>query len=115
MKPIPFLLLALACTAARAQDAPRDPEPLPDIEFAADVHMDAIRFDGAPRAHVDFSGGPRLDHRHDVERDGLPRPVIPGTYRDVTVRTTISATLLDPLDAPAADAPPASSPNEDSP
>lgn len=118
MKPILPTLLLFASLAAHAQQAPQpapaNAAPLPDIEFAADVHMDEIRFGSDPQAHVDFSGGPRLEHRHDVERDGLPTPVKGGaTYRDVTVRTTISATLLDPsTDAPTPASPP---PPEDTP
>lgn len=109
---LPFALAALLmpATAAAQAVAPDAPAPapapapaaaLPDIEFDATVHMDSIRFGSAPQAGVRFSGGPRLDTRHDVERDGLPRPAAAGrSYRDVTVRTTISATLLDPaLDA----------------
>ncbi|MGY3266281.1 hypothetical protein [Lysobacter sp. HA35] len=90
-------LLAFASLPALAQQAPpRDTAPLPDIEFAADVHMDSVRFASDPQTHVTFEGGPRLEHRDDVERDGLPTPVRAGTYNNVTVRTTISATLLDP-------------------
>ncbi len=100
-----------ASLPAFAQDAPhRDAAPLPDIEFAADVHMDSISFGSDPQAGVTFQGGPNLQHRHDVERDGLPTPVHGGsTYRNVSVRTTISATLLDPLDA-STNATPAPSP-----
>lgn len=128
MKPIPLLLLVIATLPVHAQQAAQAPSTpsasaaLPDIEFAADVHMDSITFGSAPRAHVDILGGPRLEQRHDVEREGLPTPVKAGTYHDVTVRTTISATLLDPsLDgpAPAADATvqttPTSPPSKDTP
>jgi hypothetical protein len=103
LKSILSAVLALSASlSAHAQDAaPVAPAPLPDIEFAADVHMDSLRFGSDPQARVGFRGGPQLVHRHDVERDGLPRPVNAGTtYRDVTVRTTISATLLDPALAP---------------
>ncbi|AXK73294.1 hypothetical protein DWG18_14070 [Lysobacter sp. TY2-98] len=103
---------------AAAQESPsRDATaPLPDIEFAADVHMDSIRFASDPQAQVTFEGGPNLQQRHEVEREGLPKPVQGGaTYRNVTVRTTISATLLDPLDpldplAASSDAMPTSPP-----
>lgn len=104
-----------ASLPAIAQQAP-PPAPLPDIEFAADVHMDRITFGSTPRAHVTFQGGPRLEHRHDVERDGLPTPVRPGAYRDVTVRTTISATLVDPTQlAPSPSASPDTPTPEDAP
>lgn len=117
MKPIlPIvLLLAIAAPASAQQASPQqDGAPLPDIEFAADVHMDSVRFGSDPQAGVAFTGGPRLEHRHDVERNGLPKPVKPGTtYRNVTVRTTISATLLDPAaDAAATESSP---PPEDTP
>ena len=118
MKSIPpvllLLLASLPLQAQQATPAPSASAPLPDIEFAADVHMQSVRFSSAPKAQVTFSGGPNLDTRHDVERDNLPKPVKGGaTYRDVTVRTTISATLLDPADAPPApDTPP---PPEDRP
>jgi hypothetical protein len=86
---------------------------LPDIEFAADVRMESIEFGSEPRAQVRFTGGPRLDTRHDVVRDALPTPVQPGrAYRGVTVRTTISAKLLEA----AAEAAPVSPPTpEDTP
>lgn len=116
MKPILPVLLALSASLpAHAQQATTATAPLPDIEFAADVHMDGITFGSDPQARVTFDGGPRLAHRHDVERDGLPKPVKAGTtYRDVTVRTTISATLLDP--APDAATPsPTPPPPEDAP
>lgn len=97
------LLLMPACAAAQAQaDASASPAPpLPDIGFSADVRMRSIEFAGDPGVRLHFVGGPRLDTRHDVERDGLPAPVQAGrTYRGVTVRTTLGATLLDPaLDA----------------
>ncbi len=129
MRLLPALAALLIPVAASAQnapapasvatDAPGQPDAtlapvLPDIEFAADVQMRSISFGAAPQAGVRFTGGPALDTRHDVERDGLPRPVAGGrTYRDVTVRTTISATLLDPA-APAADRPALPTPDEDS-
>jgi hypothetical protein len=116
LKPIHRVLLAFcAATPVHAQQPTSPPPaPRPDIEFAADVHMESLRFDGDPRARVGFEGGPRLEPRHDVEREGLPRPVNAGTtYRNVTVRTTISATLLDPaLDATPAPAPTAPTPED---
>lgn len=125
--PIVISLLVLCALPARAQQpAPAAPPagaaPVrPDIEFNASVHMDSIEFAGAPQASVRFTGGPRVEVRHDVERGTLPRPVASGrTYRNVTVHTTISATLLDPaLEAgPSAQASPPPSPptnDEDSP
>lgn len=120
MKSIPpALLLLLASLPVRAQQATTaapPSAPLPDIEFAADVHMQSVRFDSDPQAQVTFSGGPRLDTRHDVERENLPKPVAGGTtYRDVTVRTTISATLLDPAAAPDTPTPASLPPPEDRP
>jgi hypothetical protein len=93
------LLLGLspAGPAALAQQPAPTPAPLPDIEFAADLHMDSIRFGSDPRTSVRLQGGPRIDTRHDVDRGTLADPVRPGrSYRGVTVRTTFSATLLDP-------------------
>lgn len=130
---LPSLVAALSMSfAAHAQTPPPETSafnaaaaapaaaPLPDIEFSADVHMDSIAFGSDPKAEVRFTGGPGVDTRHDVERGGLPRPVAAGrTYRNVTVRTTISATLLDPAIEAAAtgQASPAASPptTEDSP
>jgi hypothetical protein len=111
----PVLLLVLASRPVQAQEAtPAAPAALPDIEFAADVSMQSLHFGSDPQAQVTFTGGPNRQTRHDVERDGLPTPVRGGaTYRNVTVRTTISATLLDPAGAPAtapADAPISPSP-----
>lgn len=106
-----------ASVASVAQDA-----LLPDIEFAADVQMRSVTFGSAPAAGVTFTGGPRLDTRHDVERDGLDRPVVPRrTYRNAAVRTTFSATLLDPAAAdpsarvPAPAAAPAAAPDAAAP
>lgn len=118
--PTGIALACLACLVAPAnaqQPAPAaagtTPQsgapPLPDIEFAADVHMDALRVRSTPSARVEFHGGPRLDTRHDVEREGLPTPLVPGRYRDAGVRVTISASVIDPLSlldaAPAASSP----------
>lgn len=110
-----------APVASPAAAAPAATVPA-DVELAADVHMDSIRFGSAPRAGVRVRGGPPLEPRHDVERGDLPEPVATGrTYRNVTVRTTISATLLDPSLAADGQTPappaPASSPTdpEDSP
>jgi hypothetical protein len=116
LKPILSTLLLVAALPATAQQAPQPVAAAtrPDIEFAADVHMDSVRFGSDPKARVDFNGGPRLATRHDVERGRLPQPVRAGTtYRDVSVGTVISATLLDPaLDAQATVSPP---PPEDTP
>lgn len=112
----PTLALAQAQAQAPVPAPTAAPTPLPDIEFAATVRMESIEFGSEPRAQVRFDGGPRLQTRHDVERDRLPRPVAAGrAYRDATVRTTISATLLDPaLDARVdADGAPASPPNDE--
>lgn len=101
---LPALLAALLLpAAAAAQSAAPTPAPAeaasprPDIEFSATVRMESIRFDSAPGAGLRLGGAPRVETRHDVERDRLPAPVQAGrTYRDATVRTTFSATLLDP-------------------
>lgn len=95
---LPALAIALpASVLAQSASPPPATDVRPDIEIAADVHMDSIRFASSPRAAVSFTGGDAVATRHDVDRDGLPAPVQGGaTYRNVDVRTTISVTLLDP-------------------
>lgn len=102
-----WLLAALLCAGgAHAQAAAETAAPPPDIEFAADVHLDSIRFHDRPRVEVGFPDAPGLSTRHDTERAGIPTPVkARRRYRGVTVRTTISATVLPPaIDAAAAQA-----------
>ncbi|GAB2517937.1 hypothetical protein [Lysobacter humi (ex Lee et al. 2017)] len=84
--------------SAASTAAAQAPAPVrPDIEFGATLHMDSIRFAGPPKASVTITGGPNVVRRHEVGRGGLPLPVPIGrTFRDITVHTTISATLLDP-------------------
>lgn len=121
MRLLLLLAVLLIPAVAVAQAAPpASAAARPDIQFSATVRMDAIEFGSDPEADVRFTGGPRLDTRHDVERDGLPKPVAAGrTYRDVTVRTTISATLLDPAAEAGAQAlaspSPSFPPTEDAP
>lgn len=101
-------------TAATPVVAP--PATRPDIEFAASVQMESIRFTGPQKAAVTITGGPAVLRHHEVDRGGLPLPLPIGrTYRDITVHTTIAATLLDPsidADAQLQVGTPASPPND---
>jgi hypothetical protein len=74
-----------------------DVDPLePDIEIAARVRADELRFDSQPQVTVRFPGEGRRDSRHVTTRENIDKPVQPGkTYRRVFVATRISSRLVD--------------------
>jgi len=105
---VPLLLACLAMADAHAQAAqpavaasevppPEDvAAPPADIEFGATVQMQSLRLEGTPQLRVELLGD-AAGTRQDTEREGLPTPVKGGTtYRNVTVRTTIRASVSDP-------------------
>ena len=66
----------------------------PDIELAATVRAEELRFEREPVAEVGFSGDPDADTASDTERENLPEEVEPNvTYRDVSVRWRATARL----------------------
>jgi hypothetical protein len=68
----------------------------PDIEIAAQVRADELRFDTKPDVEVRFPGSGRRDSRQVTTRENIDRPIKPGkTYRRVFVATRISSRLLD--------------------
>jgi hypothetical protein len=74
-----------------------DVDPLgPDIEIAARVRADELRFDAQPQVTVRFPGRGRRDSRHVTTREDIDTPVQVGkTYRRVFVATRISSRLVD--------------------
>lgn len=65
---------------------PRQPEPVPDIEFSSSVEADELRFRETPRTEVTFSGGPGTSTVKRGLRVNLPEPVEPGAdYSGVRV------------------------------
>jgi hypothetical protein len=77
-----------------AQASPPGVAPSPDIELTATLHIDELRFDATGSMNVQVraqpSGGTVLRWEH----ENLPEVPQPGvSYRNVTVRLTISSAL----------------------
>jgi hypothetical protein len=68
----------------------------PDVEIAASVRADEVRFECRPEVRVvPYADAPATVERIS-ERDGLPDEVEPGvTYRDVAVRWRMAVRLRD--------------------
>jgi hypothetical protein len=71
----------------------------PDIEIAAAVRADEMRFDVKPQVRVvAYADSPAIAVT-DAARQGLPDEVEAGvTYRDVAARWRVAAWLRDPED-----------------
>jgi hypothetical protein len=69
----------------------------PDLEIAAAVRADEVRFEVKPRVRVvAYSDWPAMAET-DAARQGLPDEVEPGvTYRDVAARWWVGVRLGDP-------------------
>jgi hypothetical protein len=93
------LALALACLDPPATSAA--PESAgPSVELVATVQARALRFERVPELAALFRGGDPGTTAWRAERVNLPRhPVAGVTYRDVTVRVTLTTPLddLEPL------------------
>jgi hypothetical protein len=69
----------------------------PDVEVAATVRAEELRFECAPRVSVRVHADSPADPESVSERHNLPDQVEPGvTYRDVEVAWRVSARLRDP-------------------
>lgn len=69
----------------------------PDVEMAASVRADEVRFECKPAVTVRaYANAPATAERVS-ERDNLPDEIEPGvTYRNVSVRWRLAARLDDP-------------------
>ena len=71
--------------------------PQPDVEIAAMVRAEEVRFECEPRVDVRVHADPAADVERVSERDNLPDQIEPGvTYRDIAVAWRVSARLRDP-------------------
>jgi hypothetical protein len=71
----------------------------PDVEIAAAVRADEVRFEVKPEIRVvTYADSPAMLET-DAARQGLPDEVEPGvTYRDVAARWRVGVRLRDPED-----------------
>jgi len=71
----------------------------PDVEIAAAVRADEVRFEVKPQVRVvTYADAPAMV-KTDAARHGLPDEVEPGvTYRDVAARWRVAVRLSDPED-----------------
>jgi hypothetical protein len=71
----------------------------PDVEIAAAVRADEVRFEVKPQVRVvTYADAPAMVET-DAARHGLPDEVEPGvTYRDVAARWRVAVGLSDPED-----------------
>ena len=73
----------------------RDREP--DVEIAAAVRIDELRFECKPEGDVVAYADSPASAESVSERENLPDELEPGvTYRDFAVRWRVSARLKDP-------------------
>ena len=69
-----------------------------DLEFAATVQAQELRFADAPETGVSFTGNPAYHSASGSDRTNLPDRVQPGMlYRDVKLDYRLAAKLIDPL------------------
>jgi hypothetical protein len=69
----------------------------PDVEIAAAVRADEVRFECKPEVRVSAWANAPATAESVSERDNLPDEVQPGvTYRNVSVRWRLAARLNDP-------------------
>jgi hypothetical protein len=71
--------------------------PEPDVEMAATVRADELRFECTPTVNVRAYSDSPADAESHSEREGLPEQVEPGvTYRAVAVSWRVAARMRDP-------------------
>jgi hypothetical protein len=71
--------------------------PEPDVEIAALVRADELRFECTPQADVRVHADSPADAERVSDRENLPDQVEPGvTYRDIAVTWRVAARLRDP-------------------
>jgi hypothetical protein len=69
----------------------------PDVEIAALVRADELRFECTPCVDVRVHADSPADAERVSDRENLPDEVEPGvTYRDIAVSWRVSARLSDP-------------------
>ena len=69
----------------------------PDVEIAASVRADEVRFECKPEVRVGAYANAPATAESVSERENLPDEVEPGvTYRNVSVRWRLAARLNDP-------------------
>jgi hypothetical protein len=69
----------------------------PDVEIAASVRADEVRFECKPEVRVGAYANAPATAESVSERENLPDEVQPGvTYRNVSVRWRLAARLNDP-------------------
>jgi hypothetical protein len=69
----------------------------PDVEIAASVRADEVRFECKPDVRVGAQANAPATAESVSERENLPDEVQPGvTYRNVSVRWRLAARLDDP-------------------
>lgn len=68
-----------------------------DIELAASVQAEELRFDEPPETEVHFFGEPGHESASGSDRTNLPGSVEPGvTYRDIRVDYRLASRLAEP-------------------
>jgi hypothetical protein len=71
----------------------------PDVEIAAAVRADEVRFECKPEVDVAAHADSPASAESVSERENLPGELEPGvTYRDLAVRWRVAARLNDPAD-----------------
>jgi hypothetical protein len=69
-------------------------EPRPDVEIAAAVRADELRFECRPRVDIVPYANVPASVEHESERENLPDEVEEGvTYRDVAVRWRVAVRI----------------------
>ena len=69
----------------------------PDVEIAASVRADEVRFECKPEVRVGAYANAPATAELVSERENLPDELEPGvTYRDISVRWRLAARLDDP-------------------
>jgi hypothetical protein len=69
----------------------------PDVEMAASVRADEVRFECKPEVRVGAYANAPATAESVSERENLPDEIEPGvTYRDISVRWRLAARLDDP-------------------
>ena len=80
-------------SSVRRPSRPRSP----DLEFAASVHADELRFVEPPQTDVRFIGEPDHESVSGSDRANLPKKVESGvTYRNVRVDYRLASRLASP-------------------
>jgi hypothetical protein len=83
----------------------------PDVEIAASVRAEEIRFECKPEIQVVAYSNSPASAESVAERENLPDELEPGvTYRNFAVRWRVAARLEDPDESPGQDSKPGPTP-----